>query len=177
MLIAQSDYRGWDAVEMARRFEPFDLAWLEDPLDHRDHAGYARLRASTATPIATGERCWMHEDYRELAGSGTVDIVLIDPGRVEGLTGLARSAAHAEACGVGFVPHSWSSALNTAAALHVFASRPNGVVFEIKLHPSPMQHELVAQPFDQVDGWLEVPDRPGLGCDVDEDVVARYAEA
>ena len=75
-----------------------------------------------------------------------------------------------------FVPHSWSSALNTAAALQVFASRPNGEVFELKLRPSPLQHELVAHPFEQHDGWIEVPDRPGLGCEVDEDVVRHYSE-
>ena len=165
------------AVRMARRFEEFGLRWFEDPLDHRDLAGYARIRAAAPIPLATGERGWTHEDYRTLAESGAVDIVLIDPGRVEGLTGMLRAADHAAAAGVRFVPHSWSSALNTAAALAVFASRPNGEIFEVKLRPSPLQHELVDEPFDQVDGWLAVRDRPGLGVEVDEEVVRRYADA
>jgi L-alanine-DL-glutamate epimerase-like enolase superfamily enzyme len=103
--------------------------------------------------------------------------VLIDPGRIEGITGMKLAAEEAHAAGVGFVPHSWSSALNTAAAHHVFASSPNGVVFEIKPNESPMQHELVTNPFEQVGGYVEVRDAPGLGVDVDEAVVRRYAFA
>jgi L-alanine-DL-glutamate epimerase-like enolase superfamily enzyme len=164
------------AVTMARRFEEYELMWFEDPLDHHDHAGYARIRAAAPMPLATGERVWTHEGYRSLVGSGAVDIVLIDPGRVEGLTGMLIATEHAAAAGVRFVPHSWSSALNTAAALAVFASRPNGEIFELKARPSPLQHELVDEPFDQVDGWLAVRDRPGLGVEVDEDVVRRYAD-
>ena len=86
---------------------------------------------------------------------------------------LAAEDAHNQH--VRFVPHSWSSALNTAAALHVFASSPNGVVFELKPVPSPMQHELVRGPFEQVDGYIEVTDEAGLGVEVDEDVVRKYA--
>jgi L-alanine-DL-glutamate epimerase-like enolase superfamily enzyme len=162
------------AVRMAQAFESFQLAWLEDPLDHSNVNGYRRIRAVSSAPLATGERMWTHESYRSLVGTGAVDIVLIDPGRVEGLTGMLIAAEHAHAAGVRFVPHSWSSALNTAAALHVFASRPSGAVFQLKLRPSPMQHELVAQPFEPCDGWIRVPDAPGLGCEVDETVVSRY---
>jgi L-alanine-DL-glutamate epimerase-like enolase superfamily enzyme len=162
------------AVRMARAFEPFQLAWFEDALDHLDIEGYRRIRTATTAPLATGERVWTHEGYRRLVESGAVDIVLIDPGRAEGLTGMVMATEHAAAVGVRFVPHSWSSAVNTAAALHVFASRPNGHVFELKLRPSPMQFELVADPFTQRDGWIEVPDRPGLGCEIDAAALAHY---
>jgi L-alanine-DL-glutamate epimerase-like enolase superfamily enzyme len=165
------------AIEMAARLEPYDLAWLEDPLPHEDYDGYRSLRAAAAMPIATGERDWTVEDYRLRIGAGGVDILLVDPGRVEGLTGMKLAVDEAAAAGVRFVPHSWSSAINTAAALHVFAASPNGVVFELKLRPSPMQHELVAQPFEQEGGRLAVPDRPGLGCEVDEAAVERYSFA
>jgi L-alanine-DL-glutamate epimerase-like enolase superfamily enzyme len=79
------------------------------------------------------------------------------------------------ASGVGIVPHSCSSALNTAAALHVFAAVTNGVVFEIKPNESPMQHELATNPFEQVGRFVEVRDAPGLGVEVDEQAVRRYA--
>jgi len=169
---------GWTAAHacrMARAFEPFRLNWLEDALPHYDEAGWARLRAATVLPLGTGERCWTREDYARLAESGSVDLVLIDPGRVDGLTGAWRIAQTVGAHGVRWVPHSWSSAINTAAALHVFAATPNGHVFELKPNPSPMQHELVRTPFEQVDGSLEVPTAPGLGIDVDEAVVRKYA--
>jgi L-alanine-DL-glutamate epimerase-like enolase superfamily enzyme len=172
---ARARWTATHAIDMARRFEPYRLAWLEDALHHEDHDGWRRLRAAASMHVATGERCWTVEDYRRLLRSGGVDIVLIDPGRAEGLTGMKLIADDAHNEQVRFVPHSWSSAINTAASLHVFASSPNGVVFELKPTPSPMQHELVRRPFEQVDGYIEVPDEPGLGVEVDEAVVRKYA--
>jgi L-alanine-DL-glutamate epimerase-like enolase superfamily enzyme len=171
---ARARWNSARAVRMAHRLKEFNLAWLEDPLHHEDVDGYRRLRATTEIPIATGERAWTIFDYRRLVRAGAVDIVLIDPGRVEGVSGMKRAAEEADAAGVGFVPHSWSSALNTAAALHVFAASPNGVVFEIKPDRSPMQHELVTNPFEQVGGYIEIRDAPGLGVDIDESVVREY---
>lgn len=163
------------AVWMARRLEECNLGWLEDALHHEDHDGYRRLRASVATPIATGERCWTLDDYRRLVRCGGVDIILVDPGRVEGISGMAAIVQDAAGERVQFVPHSWSSALNTAAALNVFAASTNGHVFEIKPNRSPMQHELVTDPIEQHDGWIEIRDVPGLGVTVDEETVSRYA--
>jgi L-alanine-DL-glutamate epimerase-like enolase superfamily enzyme len=162
------------ACRMARKLEQFELAWLEDALPHRDEDGWKRLRSSTTLALATGERCWTLDDYRRLVVGGSVDIILIDPGRVDGLSGTFAAAQLAAMHGVHWVPHSWSSAINTAAALHAFAATPNGVVFELKPNRSPMQHELVAKPFEQAGGWLEVPSEPGLGVAVDEEVVRHY---
>ena len=102
-------------------------------------------------------------------------MILVDPGRVEGISGMKAIVDDAASQLVRFVPHSWSSALNTAAALNVFASSTNGHVFEIKPNQSPMQHELVTDPIEQHDGWIEVRDAAGLGVTVDEDVVRRYS--
>jgi L-alanine-DL-glutamate epimerase-like enolase superfamily enzyme len=163
------------AVRMAGRLEEFQLEWLEDPLHHEDHDGYRRIRAAVGTALATGERCWTMHDYRRLVRSGGVDIVLVDPGRIEGISAMKAIVDDAASERVRFVPHSWSSALNTAAALHVFASSGNGHVFELKPNRSPMQHELVTDPIEQQGGWVEVRSGPGLGVTVDEDVVRRYS--
>jgi len=162
------------AIRMARAFEEFNLFWIEEPLAPDDLAGYRRLRAAIATPIATGEKEWTVRAFRDLIHSGGVDIVMPDPGRAEGLTGMKKIVELAAHAGVRFTPHSWSSAINTAAAAHVFASSPNGVVFELKPNWNPMQHELVAEPLAQQDGLIPVPDRPGLGVSVNEAVVERY---
>jgi L-alanine-DL-glutamate epimerase-like enolase superfamily enzyme len=162
------------AIALARRLEPYDLMWFEDVLPHEDYEGWRRLRAAAPMPLATGEREWTPEGYRLRLDVAPVDIVLIDPGRAEGITGMKIAADDAAGRGVQVVPHSWSSALNTAAALHVLATCPTAPTFELKPHPSPLQHELVAEPFDPVDGEVLVPDRPGLGCEVDEAVVERY---
>jgi L-alanine-DL-glutamate epimerase-like enolase superfamily enzyme len=162
------------AIRMARAFEPFNLSWIEEPLAPDDLDGYRRLRATTATPIATGEKEWTVGAFRALVQSGGVDIVMPDPGKAEGITGMKQIVDYAAQHNLRFTPHSWSSAINTAAAAHVFASSPNGVVFELKPEPSPMQHELVDEPLVQHDGYVPVPDRPGLGVTVNESVVERY---
>ena len=117
----------WDtdhACEMAVRLGEFGLGWLEDALPHDNEAGWARLREAAPMPLATGERCWTVTDYGRLTAAGSVDLVLIDPGRVEGVSGMLAAAQVAAAHGVGVIPHSWSSAINTAAALHVLAVVP-----------------------------------------------------
>ena len=163
------------AIDMAKRLGEFDLDWLEDALPHDDAAGWAELHRAAPMPLTTGERAWTTADYERLASSGSLEYMLIDPGRVEGVTGMMRAARVAAANGVGVIPHSWSSAINTAAALHVLAVSPTTHVFELKPDPNPMQHELVKRPFEMIDGMVAVPQEPGLGIEVDEDVVRKYA--
>ena len=162
------------AIRMARAFEPYDLFWIEEPLPQDDIEGYARLRQAVPTRIATGEKEWTLRAFKTLIEAGAVDIVMPDAGKAEGVTGFKKIIDFAAAHGIGFTPHSWSSAINTAAAAHLFASAANGVVFELKPNPSPMQHELITKPIEQHDGYVEVPAGPGLGITVNEDVIARY---
>lgn len=162
------------AIRMARAFEPFDLFWIEEPLAQDDLDGYVRLRGAISTPVATGEKEWNLRAFKTLIEAGAVDIVMPDAGKAEGVTGFKKIVDFAAAHGIGFTPHSWSSAINTAAAAHLFASAANGVVFELKPNASPMQHELVRTPIVQVDGYVRMPEGPGLGIEVNEDVVRRY---
>jgi len=73
-----------------------------------------------------------------------------------------------------FNPHTWSSAINTMAAIHLTATASNYIVFELKPLPSPLQYELVTEPIEQHGGWVTVPDKPGLGLEINEDVVRKY---
>lgn len=174
---ARAAWTSSHAVWMAQQLHDVKLGWLEDPLHHEDHDGYRRIRAAVATPTATGERCWTLHDYRRLVRSGGIDIILVDPGRIEGISAMKAIVDDAASELVRFVPHSWSSALNTAAALNVFASSSNGHVLEIKPNPSPMQHELVSDPIEQHEGWIEIRDDPGIGVTVEENVVRHYSFA
>ena len=115
------------------------------------------------------------EGYRRLIKSGGVDIVQMDPGRCQGITGSRQVVKLVEAENLLFTAHTWSSALNTAASVHLLASSSHGLTMDFKPHESPMQHELVTDPWVQSDGFLEVRDKPGLGITVDEKVVEKYA--
>jgi L-alanine-DL-glutamate epimerase-like enolase superfamily enzyme len=168
----------WDessAIRRIRGFEEYGLVWIEEPLEPWEINGARRIKAATTTLIATGERTWNSRAYRELLGTGVVDVVGCDPGRSEGITGFMELVKLAEQHRVWFNAHTWSSAINTAASLAVSATSDRALVFELKPDVNPMQHELVSEPFEQRDGWIDVPtDKPGLGIEVDESVVQKY---
>lgn len=168
----------WDpahATRMVRAFERYNIRWIEDPLAPPTYFdGYRRLRAAVQTPIATGEREWTVEGYRRLIEAGVGDIFLVDPGRVEGITASQKIIELLTAHHLYFNAHTWSSAINTAASIHLTATAPNYIVLELKPIANPMQHELVRQPIEPQDGWIEVLEGPGLGIEVDEAVVNKY---
>jgi L-alanine-DL-glutamate epimerase-like enolase superfamily enzyme len=167
----------WDgptAIRRCHELEAFDLRWIEQPLPPQDLRGYARLRSAVCTPIGAGEDEWGPESYGHVFDAGAVDVAQFDPGRCLGVTGSRRVIAQAEAKGVRCSAHSWSSALNTAASLHLLASSPACDTLDFKPHPSPMQHELVTNPWTVRDGLVEIRELPGLGVEINPDAVLRY---
>jgi L-alanine-DL-glutamate epimerase-like enolase superfamily enzyme len=167
----------WDfdaAVKRIRGMEEHGLLWIEEPFEPHELDAFRRLRQRVDTLIATGERKWNTQEYRELIDTGTVDVIGCDPGRAEGVTGFCQLVAMVDGAGLWFNAHSWSSAINTAASLAVSALSSRCLYFELKPEENPMQHELVVNPIVQKDGWVEVLTGPGLGIEVDESVVSRY---
>jgi L-alanine-DL-glutamate epimerase-like enolase superfamily enzyme len=167
----------WDAPTAIQRFrdlEPYRLRWIEQPLPPHDLAAHARLRAAVSTPIGTGEDEWNVESYSRLIRSGGVDVVQLDPGRCHGLTGCHAVVKLIEAENLRFSAHTWSSAPNTAASVHLLATSTHADCMDLKPHESPMQHELVRDPWAQVDGYLAVRNTPGLGVEVREEIVRKY---
>lgn len=167
----------WDvatAVRRTRAFEEHDLHWIEEPLGPWDPDGYADLRAKTTTRIGYGEREWTVEGFDAVLQTGTVDVIGIDPGRVEGVTGFKRVAARVEAHRRQANAHAWSSAIVTAASLALSLNSPACGVFEVKPLPNPMQDDLVEEPIRHEEGYMSPLHGPGLGIDVAEDVVDFY---
>jgi len=167
----------WDvpaAIERIRSFEPYRLKWVEEPLPPHDLEGHARLRKAISTNIGTGEQEWNVEGYRRLIRSGGVDIVQMDPGRCLGLTACSQVIKLIEAENLHFTMHTWSSALNTAASVHLLASSTHGVCMDFKPHESPMQHELVSDPWVQENGFIAVRETPGLGVTVRDQIIKKY---
>jgi L-alanine-DL-glutamate epimerase-like enolase superfamily enzyme len=168
----------WDVSTATRRLrdlEEFRLFWIEEPLPPQDYDAHARLRAAMPTVrIGTGEQEWNLDGYRRLIDSGGVDVVQLDPGRCQGISGCRNVIKVIEARNLKFTAHTWSSALNTAASVHLLASSSAGLTMDFKPHESPMQHELVSDPWIQKEGYLDVRQTPGLGVNVREDVVRKY---
>jgi L-alanine-DL-glutamate epimerase-like enolase superfamily enzyme len=98
----------WDrarAQRMCRIFEPFDLVWIEEPLDAYDHEGHAALAAAFDTPIATGEMLTSPAEHAELIRHRSADYLMPDAPRVGGITPFLKIAAQAEQAGVMLAPH------------------------------------------------------------------------
>jgi L-alanine-DL-glutamate epimerase-like enolase superfamily enzyme len=167
----------WDVPTAIRRFrewEQFDLRWIEQPLPPADLGGYARLRAAVATAVGTGEDEWSPETYQRIIETGGADVLQLDPGRCLGITGCRETIKMIEAAGLAYSMHSWSSALNTAASLHLLAISNHGDTLDFKPHTSPMQHDLVEDPWVHEAGVLALREAPGLGVTIREAAVDRY---
>ena len=167
----------WPRAEAIRRtnsFEEHGLYWIEEPMEPTDTEGFLSLRNHVKCMIGTGEREWTARGFARVIESGVVDVVGCDPGRAGGITGSLKVIELVEKADIWFNAHAWSSAVVTAASLALSASTPRCLLFEMKPIENPMQHELTAEPFGQQDGWVNVPRRPGLGVEVDEQVLQKY---
>ena len=171
----------WDvatAVKRVQAFDEYNIDWIEEPLGAWDPEGYRTLRDKTKCLIAYGEREWNVDGFDQILATGTCDVFGIDPGRAEGVTGFVKAVARIESHRRQANAHAWSSAIVSAASLAVSFSSLAFKLFEFKPLRNPMQHELVSEPFEQKDGWIYPPsDKPGLGIEINEDVVNRYRQS
>ena len=124
--------------------------------------------------MAYGEAEWTLAGFEEVLATGTVDVVGVDPGRAEGITGFKKVTDRVEAYRRQANAHAWSSAIITAASLAMSFSAPVCKLFEFKPLRNPMQHDLVSVPFEHEAGWVYPPTGPGLGIEVIEEVVDGF---
>lgn len=168
------------ATSAAIGMEEFSVTWLEEPLDMYDIDGYAELRRRTKTPIAAGE---LHGDpalVRLLMESGGVDIVQPDLVFTGGISGAFELAEQAMRRGIGFAPHTWTNGLGLAANLHVALASSNCEWLEYPLDPPgwvpAARDAMLTEPLlPDGEGYLRIPEGPGLGVTIDEAKLTQYA--
>jgi len=164
-----------DAARLARALEPYNLLWIEDPIAPDNLDGYKRIRDAAHVPLAAGERMATIFGERELIERELVDVIQPDTGRAGGLTQMRKIAAMAEAHHIMMAPHSGSlGPVAEYAAIHLLAAIPNALILERLDADWPGRARTVVPHPVQQDGSIAVPDAPGLGCDIDEDFVARF---
>jgi D-galactarolactone cycloisomerase len=175
MVDANSAWSPSFAIEMGRAFEPYKLYWIEEPVATDDIAGSARVADALSTPIAGYETEIGLYGFRELITRGAVDIVQPDIAWAGGFSECRRIAALAQAHHLMVAPHAFAGAVLLAAALHFIASIPNGLVLEFDQNPNGLRDELLKEPFRiETDGTIKLPERPGLGIELDRGAVERY---
>jgi L-alanine-DL-glutamate epimerase-like enolase superfamily enzyme len=152
---------------------PYDIAWLEEPLDPPDdYDVLARIRRTAGIPIAAGENLGNYNDVRWITDAGAVDIVQPSLAKMGGITQLWKAVAYAGSRGVRAVPHAPFVGPALIAAIHVIAALPHEVLCEHRycdLEALPIGDGVV-----QRDGQLRVPKAPGLGFDVDQSILDKY---
>ncbi|MBV9686473.1 MAG: mandelate racemase/muconate lactonizing enzyme family protein [Alphaproteobacteria bacterium] len=163
------------AIEMGRALEPYKPYWIEEPVATDDIDGSARVAEALATPIAGYETEIGLYGFRELITRGAVDIVQPDLAWAGGFSECRRIAALAQAHHLMVAPHAFAGAALLAASLHFCASIPNGLALEFDQNPNGLRDELLKEPIRiDGDGTVKLPERPGLGIELDRGAVERY---
>jgi L-rhamnonate dehydratase len=162
------------AIQVVKSLQPFRPFFVEEILHPEDYDGYRTVAEAVDTLIACGEQEATEWGFRELIDRAKVDILQPDLTRCGGFTAARKIVHMAELANVLVIPHSWSSDLLTAASLHLNAFQRRAVFVEFNTSQGPLSRELARNPLSLVDGYLPVPSAPGLGIDVDEEVIAKY---
>lgn len=166
----------YDAIELCRSLEPYNIYWLEDFLHPECYEGYAKThKASVRTRLAAGEQEATAWGFRELIQKGCVDVIQPDLSRCGGFTQARKIIWEAEFAGIDVCPHAWLTDLLTAASLHLNAILPRSLFLEYNVSDSPMLREIIENPV-QMDreGYIKVPDAPGLGITINEKAMKSF---
>jgi galactonate dehydratase len=162
------------AIELARALEPMRPFFIEEPLRPENRAALAKVREHVRVPIATGEMLYTRYEFRELLALQAVDIVQPDVCVAGGLFELKKIAAMAEAHYVTVAPHNPCGPVATAVNVHFAASTSNFNILEYIPDDSGVRNEVVKEPIRLSKGYLEIPEKPGLGVELDEKAAARH---
>jgi 2-dehydro-3-deoxyphosphogalactonate aldolase len=159
---------------LAKRLEPYDPLWLEEPCPPENFEEMGRIAAGTSIPIATGERLAYVHDFQKLFAAGACHFAQPDLGSCGGVTAAKQIAALAEAHYVLMAPHVWGGPVITAAAMQIDVNVPNFLIQESIYKSRGFFDEIVREPFRWEDGDLIFEDRPGIGTVLDEEKRGRY---
>ena len=162
------------AIRLARRLEPFEPLWLEEPVPPDSPEQMARVARATTIPVATGERLTTKHEFARVLATGAAAILQPNLGRVGGILEAKKIAAMAEAHYAQIAPHLYSGPVLGAANIQLAACSPNFLVLEGILDWTGFHAELLRRPIIWEDGYVIPPTAPGLGVELDEDVARAH---
>ena len=166
------------ALQVAKRLEPLNLMWLEEPVPAENVDAYKLIADSTSTPICAGENVYLAYGFRRMLELGAVDIIMPDLQKTGGLGEGQRIANLANLYYVPFAPHMVASFLGAMASCHVCASVPNFLILEWQTYfdTNAMYKEMITYDGPWVEkGFLAVSEKPGIGVEINEEGMRRYA--
>ena len=162
------------AIELMHALQPYDMLFLEELVPPENLQALKKVAEVKANvPLATGERLFSKWEFRELIDQQIVDIVQPDICHAGGILELKKIAAMAEAYYVKVAPHNPNGPVATAASLHLSAAIPNFLILETAKN-EPHRSMVQKSGLKIEDGWIELPRTPGLGIELDEEVIAAH---
>jgi D-galactarolactone cycloisomerase len=178
-------YTHEESRRLGDRLAALGFRWLEEPLPTSDYFAYAPLARDLAIPLAGGEMLESEGAAKPYLSAGSFDLVQPDVSICGGIAGLLDIARAAASAGRLTIPHACSGVIAMAATLQVLAILtvpPNAPpwaepLLEFDVGENPIRTDLATTPFEPVDGWMAIPDGPGLGIEVDEARMRRLAVA
>ena len=162
------------AIRLAKRLEPFDPLWFEEPVPPENKKEMGRVAHSTTIPIATGERLATKYEFAELFDRQAAAIIQPALGRVGGILEAKKIAGMAEAHYAELAPHLYCGPIEAAANIQIGTCSPNFLIQESIETFGGFYAELVKEPIQWEDGYIIPPTKPGLGIELDEEVAARH---
>ena len=169
------------ALESIRSIEEHDIYWYEEPVPPAEVEAYREIRAGSGLRSAGGEALEGLSAFRDLISKRALDIVQPDISIAGGFTACRQVEALAEAHGVQVLPHMWGTSIRLAATLHWQATIPDApglfpepCLLELDMTENALRTGLAMEPFQLVGGAVAVPAGPGLGIEIDREVLERY---
>ena len=162
------------AIRLAKRLEPYDPLWLEEPVPPENVQAMARVAHATSIPIATGERLTTKQEFARLLEAGAASILQMALGRVGGILEAKKIAGLAETHYAQIAPHLYCGPIEGAANIQIGACSPNFLIQESILTWGGFHAEILLQPIRWQEGYIIPPAGPGLGVELNEEVAARH---
>ena len=163
------------AVRIARDIEEYRPFWYDEPVLADNIDALAGAKREIGIPVVTGEALYGKFEFREVFEKQAADIINPDVCNVGGILELKEIAAMAEAYFVAVSPHNYNSTtVGLAATMQVSAAIPNFLITEYFMNLEAFGGEVAVEPLQVVDGYIELPEAPGLGIELDEEALARY---
>ena len=164
----------WSARRVARQLEPYDIAWLEEPILFDNADAMAAFARSVNVPVSTGEQLYTRWEFRSLLEQNAVGIIQPDICHAGGMSELRKIGAMAETYTVTLAPHNSNGPISTVASLHLDLSLPNCHMQELFLNSVDHCQEVLTEPLLIENGYGVPPAGPGWGTDIDDGALAKY---
>jgi galactonate dehydratase len=165
------NFRVEAATRICKALEEFNMMWVE--IDMYEPDGLREIRDATSVPVCSGENLFTPRDYRRYFEARAMDVCMIDV-PWQGFTQSKKVADMAETFEINCAPHNYYSHLSTLHSMHLCASIPNVRISEIDIDDVPWKDDLITEKLEIVNGEVLIPDRPGWGADLNEEVAREH---